>query len=630
MRFRYSLFLLFLLSGPLLAIDLENDTIRLQEVTIRGSYYEKFSPGSVVKRSDSVDMVMFQAYNLNDIIGYKNSIFFKSYGSGMLSTISFRGTGAGHTSVIWNGVNINQPTIGQTDFSLYPVFAFDDIRVFYGASSSIFGSEAIGGGISLDSKPDWNRQFSGGIGQYIGSYGNFLTHLKAQVKIGEKVLSSTKLYWHSHKNDFKFENFTKPGSPVERQQNARIFQYGLMQDVYVTTSKNSQLVVNGWFNYSDRQIQPTMGNEDADDTQKDESLRIIANYAIQSSFGFFEITGGFLRDLMIYNDFSTILTEQYLGQFSYENYIGDWEFRLGSKWNHIDADVDSYNGSRTENRSDIFGGIVNNSLDGAEFSLNVRQTFVTGYKTPLAPSIGLRYDLLHKGRYLLTLTGQGSLNYRVPTLNDRYWVPGGRENILPEKSRNLDAALIYQYTGNINAEVNLGTYYYWIDDWIMWVPGPSYWVPENVRKVDSYGFELSGSIGFRIGSMATEISGNYAMPRSIIKASVNENDIGIGHQLPYTPVHMAGMNVTGTINTWYVNISGNYTGKRYVTSDNESELPAYALLNVRTGKNLNFGKQQMSVDFRINNVFNTSYEVVKFRAMPGINYMIGINFLFNK
>ena len=57
----------------------------------------------------------------------------------MLSTISFRGTGAGHTSVIWNGVNINQPTIGQTDFSLFPVFAFDDIRIFYGASSSIFG-----------------------------------------------------------------------------------------------------------------------------------------------------------------------------------------------------------------------------------------------------------------------------------------------------------------------------------------------------------------------------------------------------------------------------------------------------------------------------------------------------------
>ena len=188
MRFRYLFLFLFLLSGQLLADDLESDTIHLQEVTIHGSYYEKFSPGSVVERTDSLDLQIFQAYSLNDILGYKKPIFFKSYGSGMLSTISFRGTGAGHTSVIWNGVNINQPTIGQTDFSLFPVFAFDDIRIFYGASSSIFGSEAIGGAISLDSKPNWSREFSGGIGQYIGSYGNFLTHLKAQVKIGEKVL----------------------------------------------------------------------------------------------------------------------------------------------------------------------------------------------------------------------------------------------------------------------------------------------------------------------------------------------------------------------------------------------------------------------------------------------------------
>ena len=52
---------------------------------------------------------------------------------------------------------------------------------------------------------------------------------------------------------------------------------------------------------------------DSDDTQKDESLRIIVNYDIQSSFGFFEIKGGYLHDLMVYNHYSNIRTQQYLG-----------------------------------------------------------------------------------------------------------------------------------------------------------------------------------------------------------------------------------------------------------------------------------------------------------------------------
>ena len=63
----------------------------------------------------------------------------------MLSSISFRGTGASHTAVLWNGINVNQPTIGQSDFSLFPVLAFNKVKVVYGSSSSKFGADVPSG-----------------------------------------------------------------------------------------------------------------------------------------------------------------------------------------------------------------------------------------------------------------------------------------------------------------------------------------------------------------------------------------------------------------------------------------------------------------------------------------------------
>jgi iron complex outermembrane receptor protein len=610
--------------------DLVSDTIHMKGLTIHGEYIERFSPGSSINSADSIDKLAFQAYNLNDIISFKNPIYFKSYGNGMLSSISFRGTGASHTAVLWNGINVNQPTIGQSDFSLFPVLAFNNVRIVYGSSSSKFGSDAIGGGILLESSADWDKPLSGSIGQYVGSFNNFLSTLNVKGRVGKKVYLNSKFYRHQNKNDFEYINITKAGQPVENQQNASIFQYGILQDVYINTSSRSQLSVKGWFNYSDREVQPTMVNEDAEDTQKDKSLRLVADYGIQSGIGYFELKGSYLWDYMLYNNASEIITRQYIGQLNYENSINDWEFRFGSNFNHIVAEVDNYDDQTSENRTDIYGGLVNNSLNRWQFSLNVRQTFVAGYDTPLSPSVGLRYSLIEYSRSLLFIKGQAAINYRVPTLNDRYWVPGGRIDLKPEKSRNLDASLSYEYKSQIQLEAELSIYYYNVDNWILWIPGPTYWIPENVRKVEAHGFDISSSLEIPSGSYLSQLTVNYGYSRSIVKESINEDDVGIDNQLPYTPVHMGGLEYRGLIKNWYGSLSMNCTGLRYVTADNESSLPSYYLLNFRAGKNIKIKRQLLSIDFRINNLLNSSYQNMKFRAMPGRNYLIGINFLFNK
>ena len=610
--------------------DIVRDTIRMRGITIHADYYEKFSPGSTIHRADSIDQTAFRAYNLNDIISFKNPVYFKSYGNGMLSSISFRGTGASHTAVLWNGINVNQPTLGQSDFSLYPVMAFDEIRVVYGSSSSKFGSDAIGGGILLGSSADWEQPFSASIGQYMGSFQHFLTIAGLQGKVGENIYLSSKFYRRQSANDFKYENITRPGAPIEEQSNASMFQYGILQDAYLKLSTRSQLSLKGWFNFSDREIQPTMVNQDADDAQKDKSLRLVADYGLQSRLGYFGVKGSYLWDYMLYNEASEIITRQHIGQFNYENGIENWEFRAGVNFNHIVAEVDNYTDQTAENRTDIYGGILYSAHRKLKLSLNVRQTFVSGFDAPFSPSLGINYALLDRNGSLLELRGQAAINYRVPSLNDRYWVPGGRTDLQPEKSRNLDASLEYRYTGEIKFETSLAAYYYHVDNWILWIPGPSYWIPENVRQVDAYGFDWTVGLEFRTGILQSSIMANYGYSPAVVRQSTNEDDIGLDNQLPYTPLHLGGVQYRGLIKSWYGSVSMNYTGLRYVTADNASELPAYYLVNFRAGKNIKIKKQLLEIDFRINNILNAAYQNVKFRAMPGRNYMIGINFMFNK
>ena len=227
------------------------DTLKLEEVTVYGIPIEKYAIGSRVSETDSMARSTYLSSSVADFLKMQSPVFIKSYGSGMTSTISFRGTGAEHTSVLWNGININQPTIGQSDFSLFPMFAFGDIKLHHGSSGSLYGSGALGGSVHLSSALEWEDMSSFEFQQEIGSYELFFTGLGYKL-VKNNISSATRVFRKSAKNDFEFENITIPGKPTDRQQNAGIEQWGITQDLYYRTSSGSYLFMNGWYNFSDR------------------------------------------------------------------------------------------------------------------------------------------------------------------------------------------------------------------------------------------------------------------------------------------------------------------------------------------------------------------------------------------
>ena len=80
--------------------------------------------------------------SLSDLLTNASTISFKNYGAGGSSTISFRGTNANHTKVLWNGLSIGSSMLGLLDFSTIPTNSSDKIEIQYGAASAEYGDSS--------------------------------------------------------------------------------------------------------------------------------------------------------------------------------------------------------------------------------------------------------------------------------------------------------------------------------------------------------------------------------------------------------------------------------------------------------------------------------------------------------
>src|SRR5688500_6756660 len=201
----------FILTVLTYAVNAQQDSILLEAVTVYGLPEERYLTGSSVHSLDSAVLHQESNRHLGDALAEQLPIYFRNYGSGMISGISLRGTSPSHTAVLWNGININSFSHGQADFSILPSDAFGDVKVHTGGGSARFGSGAFGGTILLNSSLTEGNAFS--ISQDVGSFGKYFTSLKNSSVIGKWRLA-TKFYHVVSENNFKIL------ATGERQQHA--------------------------------------------------------------------------------------------------------------------------------------------------------------------------------------------------------------------------------------------------------------------------------------------------------------------------------------------------------------------------------------------------------------------------
>ncbi|MEO6037937.1 MAG: TonB-dependent receptor, partial [Saprospiraceae bacterium] len=220
--------------------------------------------------------------------------------------------------------------------------------------------------------------------------------------------------------------------------------------------------------------------------------------------------------------------------------------------------------------------------------------------------------------------GHLSRNFNLPTFNDRFWLALGQPELRPEKGYSADAGWTFQRK---KFQLELTGFQLLIDDWILWQPGDDgQFRPANLRKVWSRGAEAAGQLQAGLGRWHFKLSAR-GQRSATTNVAVYGGAQGVKDKhLPYTPRQLGSVALQlrrGGFSAGYLH---QFTGRRYATGDNVDILPGFQTGQLLLRQTWSLGRRstRISVDLRIENVWNTPYQILAYRPMPGRSGRIGL------
>ncbi|MCE9538834.1 MAG: TonB-dependent receptor plug domain-containing protein, partial [Bacteroidetes bacterium] len=428
------------------------DTVKqLSVVEVSSSRQATFSSGNKSETIDSSLLDHYSTGNLADLLTNESQVFVKSYGLGSLAASSFRGSGASHTAVLWNGFNLQSPMLGQLDLSLIPTNFLNAVKLQYGSAGALWGSGAVGGIIHLNNIPQFDKGISASIGVSFGSFSD--KQQQASFEISQKrFVTSFKVFNHDAKNDFPFINTAQYGNLEQKQSNAELQQKGLLQENYFQINSNQKMNTRFWYQYSDRNIPPSMTQNTNVANQKDESYRATTEWqrtgkklTLLARFAYFD-EGLKFKDSMI-NEDSKSRTKNTIAEVESRFSITKFDLlNIGINNTYSEASTPDYLKNPSENRTAFFGSYkIRTPKNNWNAVISARQEFIKNKEIPFTSSVGFEGKLFK----LFILKGSVSKHYRLPTFNDLYWAGQGAKgnpNLKPESGWAEELSLIHRFT----------------------------------------------------------------------------------------------------------------------------------------------------------------------------------------
>jgi len=641
------LLFLFGLLMPVADAQMIFDTLYLDETEIISFQYDRNTPVS----SREIDTLVKSELNhlsLAELLSAHTPVFVKAYGKGTLATASFRGTAASHTKVLWNGFEINSPMLGQVDLSLVPNNFYNRAILKYGGSSLENTTGALGGAINLlhtDGTTSEKISFS----QSLGSFKTFTTSLN--VNLGnEHFRSLSSVHLTSSDNDFRFYNNAVIPPEWQEQDEASYHNRGFTQAFVYRPAPGHEIKIMTWDQWNYREIPPIMSNQ-GQGGHKEEQNSFTSRNILQWNYHrhntLFQVkTAWFYEDfdyLLVtttsVNPEDTVTFIQSLNKTNSAFVKATIEQALGKEWTMtggLDAtwyriNSNNYNGLKTRDQYGLFAKVEKSFSGLVNLELLLRQQYVDDMFTPPAPFAGVSVKPFETQELYIRLNG--NYNYNLPGLNDLYWYPGGNENLEPEKGFQYEGGVTYikYFSQSLALSADVSAYDSYISDWIQWVPTDyRYWTARNIGFVHARGLEAILQMNGYSAKVRYKFIARYSFTKSTNESDEAEEGGYEGRQLIYVPLHAGNVFVYASYRKFELTWDTEFTGKRNTSLNEESlyanVLPFYSLSSVSLERNFDIKNIRLSLKFKVNNLFNVSYQAVLWRAMPGINYEVFVLF----
>ncbi len=586
------------------------EDINITESTIRSTSFE----GTVIELDNEL-----VGGSLAQLIEQNSNTYIKNYGTGSLSTFSIRGGSAGQSLVLWNGLPLHSPMLGLLDLSLIPSNVGDKITLTKGGSSAMWGSGAVSGLLAIDSRRQ--SDFKILSTSSIGSFGSLNQNLTINLTKGSWQSTSKFIHESSDRN---FEYEVSPLLPKIKQTNASYNRNHFVQDLYFDVNKNNQFSAHIWAYKATTQIPPTTVQTNSVAYQDDLAIRSILAYKHIGKRTILESKVGYFRDHNNFYDSSTLLEalnvfDTWFGELNGQLQKGNHKLSIGSTFNYTNATSEGYKGSTTENKVGIF---ATHLFEKNKFKLksSIRQEIISGNLVPITPNLAISFEPYYWAKIHII----ASRDFRMPTLNDRFWKPGGNQNLLPESgwSEEIGFSLSKQVS-NISSQYTATFFHRDIKNWILWSPSQNvpYWAAQNINNVVSQGIEQTLSFKYVKSKIILNLDLNYDYISSAFQTALTIPKVEAGDQLLYNPKHNGRAALSLEIDKWKLKYKHSFTG---LTRGVNEVLPSFHIGNIEVAYNTKIQKTNLTINMNVFNVLDHRYFIIERRPIAGRNYNIGI------
>lgn len=609
-----------------------SDSIVYPEVQVEAQRISE-AIGSSITETDTLLYKLLQSKGLTQVLETESFISTRSYQPGGTAVFSVRGSSAQHAQVVWNGIPINDPMLGQTDLSTISLSGVSGVRVLYGGAGLTNNSGGIGGTIELISteprkKDGVDVRLSGQAGSF-GTYGISL-QLRDRYK---KVFGSTSVEYQTAQNNFKFRNLATIAKEDKILEHAAVKRIGFSKSLGMNINARNTLSATVYYSQVSKELPPSMLMVASIETLFDRDIWASLKWRRIGRKSVLSATASYIYGNQQYFDNNEYdfhhLYQANKNLIRYKLNLGhNLHFEAGGDIFMENARSDSSYRSQPHWRywQAAFASLKYVPKKWIAAQVLIREDVIDGKFSPVQGLVGVEV----KPTNWFSIKGNVARNFRAATLNDLYWVPGGNPDLKSETGFSAEGGIGFKTKAKVFGFSFDATYFHSeIDNWIIWLPKGNIWTPQNKRAVRSQGIETRLETSVNIGKVLLKLHGAYTWVSSKVTEGASANDAAVGNQLIYVPLHQAKAHFSVHFAKAFLLYGHQYTGLRYTTSDNKSSLPAYQLSYVSVGYEYNIKKHALGVNLTVDNLFNAAYQSLAWRPMPGRSFLINLNYQFN-
>ena len=652
------LILLFLLCYSISVQSQEEKKQTFQSITIEGNNIDEVKPETIIKR-EQIERLAPQ--DLGHLLQHTAGVSLRSYGGlGGMKTLSMRGLGGEHTQLVVNGLPTVNAQNGQTDFGLIQMDNIEVVQIdLISRKTSLLPVSAQVMGSTIELATFENRfsphPISGRASTTIGSFGQYEGFATVKKAKENSFISSGGKY-RAVEGSYPYRIQMGSNEIEHNRRNNSFHEYlitlggGFKINGDTIANRRHVFTFNGQIDGADKELPGAviLYNDLADETLKTQHYIAGGNYTFAGKNLTQRIFAAYNRHFLHYHDPSFLnndgfIDNQYINNSYHTGVTGSYNVKTVD----INYGTDVKVNTMTTNRVDIgaperftANSMVGINYDNAYFNFKTalyHQFFEDDNRSlshknsyhRFNPHIGIYSGDLLSENFQVYLWHKQSM--RPPNFNELYYSQIGTLSLAPEETAQTNLGMTYnKIVRNSFIGIKSNMYYNRVKNKILALPTKNLfvWSIMNVGEVEVMGADLQFNYTLSINKN-WKLALNSMFTYQQVHDITDSNSPTYRNQLAYTPLFTGSTTASLYYNYFAWHTTAFHVGERYSLNQNipANRLHGFNLFDTALEFSLKVKQVHLiRIQGGVRNVFDTSYNFIRFFVMPGRNYFLKLTY----